>query len=1499
MVYYSADGTYMRLEIPDGQTGRNPATWTLYMPDGSKVESTSTVANKIYDRNGNYVTKGTVTLPDSTTAEAYIDQVGRYVAKKTISPTEDRFYRLGVNGALIMWTVKWKYITVIRKYTTSGASSGQYRGGTSSQNLVSEQRVVDEILMPSQLGGLKFTFTYDAHNGQVTYDPNNPNYSSGWGEINDVTLPSGAKAEYDYDLEGLSSSETGLFNTMLLLPRLGKVKTKRLKYDSNYDGLITPETDTWSYTITQTGTSTTTAPNGSTTTLNFYRTDTDNDFSGRVYKATAPDGTITESLWKNNQPGGFTFGGIRRLNTYVKTKFTTLPDANGNPSLTAITDFEYDKNGNITKITEYEFIPYSTIPRDSLGIVTGIPSGAVKKKVTDKTYYNPTPPADNTASSDPNSYWLTTAKNITGAVQYTTVKTPTGVPVAHTEVIYDNPATTANPTDVRGWDSSKGAFSQSLHSGNWNRTVTTFDSYGNPTLITNANGVNTKYTYGAVGGHSGLYPTQIETADGTAVKRTTATQYDFSTGVPILVTDIDNGVSTSTEYDPLGRPVKTKSAVGTSSEAWTQVEYNDAARRVITKSDLNTVGDAKLVTIKHYDQLGRIRLARSLENAATQDPYNETQGIKVQTRYKTANPYTYAVTSNPYRAAYSYSSGSEPEMGWTRNVNWNTGRRSETETFSGAALPAPWGGNAATTGKVITEIDAEATTVTDQAGKQRRSITNALGQLIRVDEPDVNGNLGAKTSPAQPTLYSYDVLGNLTSVNQGVQTRTFAYSSLSRLMTANNPESGNIQYSYDSNGNLISKTDARNITTSYSYDPQNRVVSRAYNDGTPTVTYTYDNLPNSKGLLTKVSSAISTTEYTSFDIMGRVLTHQQITDGATFNSSYTYNLSGALIEETYPSGRKVQNTLDNEGRLAQVQTKSAYGAYETRADSFIYTSAGAAGSIRLGNNRFESTQFNSRLQPTRIALGTSANATNLLKLDFNYGTTNNNGNVLSQTITTPAGGGSAGFTAVQTYSYDSLNRIQDATETVGGAQTWRQTFSFDRYGNRNFAAGTTTIAGCPNNICNPTVDPANNKFSSGQGYSYDLSGNIVADAQGRTFFYDAENKQKEVRNSSNVIIGQYFFDGDGKRVKKVTASETRMFVYNAGGKLVSEYSTLTPNGSPVTRYLTSDHLGSPRVLTDQSGNVLSRRDFLPFGEEAMIGTGPRAVGQGYTYGDSTRQKFTTYERDNETELDFAQARMYSSRLGRFSSPDPIFISAKQAVNPQIWNLYSYAANSPLNSTDPTGMTIIQLGRSDEDIDSDITNVNKQLKAKGLSKDEKNTLNVRKSELALEKKANAWAREQIKVMENLGVANGIKVSDYSISTDPKKDFGVGSDFATTNKLTDEQAIQNGDWASTRGMFVTKGSNQIFINTSSPLANDLFNLFNPDDPDPDGQIYGASIVEHERFHRNDKVYDSNREKRAYEYQKKLLEKWGPLMQDPKRGKAFIQVIDDELTKLKGGN
>jgi RHS repeat-associated protein len=92
---------------------------------------------------------------------------------------------------------------------------------------------------------------------------------------------------------------------------------------------------------------------------------------------------------------------------------------------------------------------------------------------------------------------------------------------------------------------------------------------------------------------------------------------------------------------------------------------------------------------------------------------------------------------------------------------------------------------------------------------------------------------------------------------------------------------------------------------------------------------------------------------------------------------------------------------------------------------------------------------------------------------------------------------------------------------------------------------------------------------------------------------------------------------------------------------------------------------------------------LPFGEEINSGTGGRNSAQGYGGQDNIRQKFTGYERDAETDLDFAQARMYHKNHGRFTSVDPLMASA-DIINPQTFNRYVYVGNNPVNITDPTG-----------------------------------------------------------------------------------------------------------------------------------------------------------------------------------------------------------------------
>jgi RHS repeat-associated protein len=134
--------------------------------------------------------------------------------------------------------------------------------------------------------------------------------------------------------------------------------------------------------------------------------------------------------------------------------------------------------------------------------------------------------------------------------------------------------------------------------------------------------------------------------------------------------------------------------------------------------------------------------------------------------------------------------------------------------------------------------------------------------------------------------------------------------------------------------------------------------------------------------------------------------------------------------------------------------------------------------------------------------------------------------------------------------------------------------------------------------------------------------------------------------------------------------------------LAAEYSTQPPTMPCATCYLSTDHLGSTRLMTDQNGNPVSRHDFLPFGEELV--TSNRTSAQQYGETDNVNQKFTGKERDAESGLDFFKARYFSGAQGRFTNPDPSGLGAT-STNPQSWNKYAYVRNSPYKLIDRNGL----------------------------------------------------------------------------------------------------------------------------------------------------------------------------------------------------------------------
>jgi len=1304
--YYSSDGTYEKLVITFGQPdqfGTRPRYWTLYFPDGTRASNDPTVAvnggQRIFDRNNNY-TDILTTTSNGNPATRIADQLGRDIVLEYGPSNQDFVYTKGTGGVQLKWTINW---------TTTYVNKTYYAGDSSfTQQLNQGFRVISSITLPTQAGSLSYNFEY---NGATTSDyPNGGtvNPSVGWGEISRMILPSGADANYTYKRNNQATADS--WDVLQNHP-----VRKDLKYLREYDGDSTQVTETTTYSFDFTlrnsaaNSSTVVGPDGGVSTESFSLLDP--FMYGRPLVSTGPDGTVVERIWSaNNLPAQS--GASANVNAFVKTEFISITGGK-----TAIKDYTYDKNGNITKVKEYDWVDQSTIHGGPGGALQ-IPASAPLKRVTVNSYYSATPDSSNSTTDDPDSYYNSGSPRLRNAMFWTEIQNGSVQPLSHTEYTYDNALTTGNLTELRSWDSTRGALPQGtaplLTASNSISVATTYTAYGMPHLVTHPNGDQTQFTYGQIGTVSDLYATQIETACGSPVKRTETRQYDFNTGLVTASVDEDNDVSTLTSYDALGRPTLVRSAADlTDVETQLSMQYFDADRRIVTRSDLDAAGDGKLVTIKHFDQLGRLRLTRQLEEYSVPALTTETAGIKVQTRYAINNPCqplndatclannssvlgSYVLVSNPFRADTSVAANSEPTMGWNRSRSDRAGRVVQMDTYSGATLPAPWAGNTSSTGTVSTAYDGMFTTVTDQVGRPRRSKVDGLGQVVRVDEPsDANNTLGSQTAPTQPTSYDYNALGNMTQVTQGLQTRTFNYTSLSRLAEVISPEGGRITYEYDGNGNLTTKTDPRvlpnttHLAIVYAYDELNRLTSRTYNDDTPDVSFSYDAVPYSKGRLTGVTSSVSTYSYDEYDALGRVTKGTQTTNSQSYVMNYGYNRAGSVTSQKYPSGRIVKSEYDGAGRLAALKN-DASGLYYAGAaainpgNRIQYSPHGSVSQMLLGNGLWEHTNFNSRLQSTQIGLGTANSNSSLLQLDYSYGTTNNNGNLQTQTITLPGS-----LVLTQTYTYDHLNRLLSAQEVRGANSSWQLNFTYadangqnTRYGNRRIDTGST-----PGLITeNPQFDAATNRIQAqaGEQYLYDAAGNLSRNKTGQTFDYDAENKQTKYAGGDPLNGGSsYFYDGDGKRVKKTTPTGATVYVYNVMGQLIAEYGDAPPNSNGTT-YVTADNLGSARVITKSDGTVIGRHDYLPFGEEIAASYGTRSTVTGYASTDTLRIKFTEKERDGETGLDYFLARYYSSMSGRFTSPDPILSSGRVEI-PQSWNRYAYVLNNPLVFVDPFGL----------------------------------------------------------------------------------------------------------------------------------------------------------------------------------------------------------------------
>ncbi len=199
------------------------------------------------------------------------------------------------------------------------------------------------------------------------------------------------------------------------------------------------------------------------------------------------------------------------------------------------------------------------------------------------------------------------------------------------------------------------------------------------------------------------------------------------------------------------------------------------------------------------------------------------------------------------------------------------------------------------------------------------------------------------------------------------------------------------------------------------------------------------------------------------------------------------------------------------------------------------------------------------------------------------------------------------------------------------------------------------------------------------------AGNVIQDTKFRSsnYSYDANGRMIRTSNAQNNQANSVY-DASGQRVATQVQGVWTFMVYDAFGKLVSEYGGLQSSDEGGIKYVMQDWQGSTRAIVNNSGFVQARTDYTAFGEEISGGVGQRTNNQGFSGNNNLSQKYAQTERDKATGLDHTWFRKNENRAGRWTSPDP-YNGSMSLGNPQSFNRYSYVENQPTNFIDPSGL----------------------------------------------------------------------------------------------------------------------------------------------------------------------------------------------------------------------
>jgi RHS repeat-associated protein len=679
---------------------------------------------------------------------------------------------------------------------------------------------------------------------------------------------------------------------------------------------------------------------------------------------------------------------------------------------------------------------------------------------------------------------------------------------------------------------------------------------------------------------SGLTSFAVPTKITNPAGHTVYTQFDYYLGRPVNSEDANGIVASGYFDDDLDRPTQIRRGIATAVANQTSFSYDDVTRIVTTTSDLNNNNDNRLVSKVLYDGLGRITESRQYEGGSnyvvTKRQYDALGRV-----FKISNPFRPWESESPI---------------WTTTVFDGMSRVTSVTTPDSAVVSTTYSG--------------DTVTVTDQAGKSRKSVTDALGRLTEIyEDPDAPGG---PTELNYQTTYDYDVSDNLVGISQGSQQRFFMYDSLNRLIRSRNPEQSTLaslnladpitgnsawsnRYEYDANGNPIQQTDARGVVSTYAYDALNRNTTIDYSDTAsinPDVSRFYDGATNGKGKLwygyagggETAGSNVEKTLFESYDVLGRLVVLKQLFKvngvwSTPYQISRAYNLAGGVTSQTYPSNHTVAYNYDSAGRLADVDAQNPAftgnlgdGVSRTYSSGIAYVSGGQLKQEQFGTTTpvYNKLFYNSRQQLAEVLASTTGgdSSWNRGKILNQYSlqcsgagcsATDNNGNLRKQEVYVPANDQVSSYTSwYQQYDYDALNRLLRVHEYTGNpGMDWQQEYVYDRWGNRRIHQTNTFGTGI--NKKDFTVSAANNQLAVPVGQSgtmgYDDAGNLTTDTYTGygTRVYNAENKMTSAQDNSGGW-SYYTYNADGQRTRRKINNQETWQIYGLDGELIAEYA---------------------------------------------------------------------------------------------------------------------------------------------------------------------------------------------------------------------------------------------------------------------------------------------------------------------------------------------------------